>query len=197
MRRPDSEAKFESAHRAAEVGGGEVADFEALFRAEYDGLCDFAERYVRTSAIAEELVQGVFLRVWERRAVLPPNAVTRAYLYAATRNAALQHGRHEQVDRRWREAGGAAGLAESTADAADAGVDLDGLEAAIERAIAALPERRRLIFTLSRHQGLRYAEIAEMLGISVGTVEVQMNRALKALRVQLAPYLLALLAVLR
>jgi RNA polymerase sigma-70 factor (ECF subfamily) len=58
----------------------------------------------------------------------------------------------------------------------------------IERSIAALPDRRREIFTLSREQGLKYREIAEKLGISIKTVETQMGQALKDLRENLKEY---------
>lgn len=171
------------------------AALEALFQREYDGLCDFAERYVRTEAVAEELVQDVFLRLWRRRSATPLETVTRAYLYASVRNAALQVLRHERVDLQWRAAQAVAPAPRP--QAADAHLAAADLRLAAEAAIASLPERCRLVFTLSRQQGLRYSEIARALGISEGTVEIQMNRALKALRAKLAPYLVLLLVVLR
>jgi RNA polymerase sigma-70 factor (ECF subfamily) len=62
------------------------------------------------------------------------------------------------------------------------------LAAALQSALARLPERRRLVFTLSREQGLTYNEIAKLLGISPKTVEMQMGRAYRTLRKYLAPY---------
>ncbi len=59
----------------------------------------------------------------------------------------------------------------------------------MRRAVADLPERCREVFRLSREQGLRYAEIATALGISVKTVEAQMGKALRLLRDRLAPWL--------
>ena len=70
------------------------------------------------------------------------------------------------------------------------------LEERIRGAISSLPERCRLIFELSRFEGLKYAEIASKLDISVKTVENQMMKALKILREQLAKYLTILLWLL-
>jgi RNA polymerase sigma-70 factor (ECF subfamily) len=180
-----------------ESGAADRIALETLFRAEYDGLCDFVERSIHEPAVAEDIVQGVFLRVWQRRAVLPVTQVSRAYLYSAARNAVIQRGRHGRVVRQWQETQAATSAFESVAESVDAELELSELNAAVARAVASLPERRRLVFTLSRNHGLRYAEIAEMLGISVGTVEIHMNRALKTLRAILAPYLAILLLTLR
>jgi RNA polymerase sigma-70 factor (ECF subfamily) len=59
----------------------------------------------------------------------------------------------------------------------------------VQRALADLPDRCREVFRLSREQGLRYAEIAEALGISIKTVEAQIGKALRLLRARLAPWL--------
>src|SRR4051812_24888483 len=70
---------------------------EALFREHYTGLCGFVTRYVTSRDIAEEVVQEVFLRVWEQREAVAAVMPTRAYLYAAVRNQALTILRHERV----------------------------------------------------------------------------------------------------
>jgi RNA polymerase sigma-70 factor (ECF subfamily) len=206
---PNEPESIRDSHRNAEPAGGgdgdarlrvlrdDEAALEALFRAEYDGLCAFVERYVRGAAVAEELVQEIFLRLWRRRGVLPPAAVTRAYLYAAARNGAVQHIRHARVDLRWREAKAVGERPEPASQAADADLMVGELAEAAERAVASLPERCRMVYTLSRQQGLRYAEIAETLGIAPGTVEIHMNRAFKLLRGKLAPYLLFLISAIR
>lgn len=206
MRPNEPEGVPEPPRNAASAADGEShlrilrddeAALETLFRAEYDGLCAFTERYVRSAAVAEELVQEIFLRLWRRRDVLPPAAVTRAYLYAAARNGAVQHIRHARVDLRWREAKTSAERPEPAGQAADADLMVGELAGAAEQAIASLPERCRMVYTLSRQQGLRYTEIAEVLGIAPGTVEIHMNRAFKLLRGKLAPYLLLLLSAVR
>ena len=89
------------------------------------------------------------------------------------------------------------GIGPMSRHAADAAseVELADLRRAVARAIDALPERCRLIFTMSREQDLSYAEIARILDISVKTVETQMGRALKALRARLVGYLPIALAL--
>jgi RNA polymerase sigma-19 factor, ECF subfamily len=167
--------------------------FEAVFRAHYPGLCEFVTGYVRSADIAHELVQDLFLRIWELQGT--PNAppLTKAYLYSAARNRAIKHLRHERVVVRWEER--ASREAEpSEASAADEVHCLDLADAAA-RAIASLPERCRMVYTLSRQQHLSYAEIAQILGIAESTVETQMWRALKHLRTRLAPFLLTAASV--
>lgn len=154
----------------------------ALFREHYTGLCGFVTRYVKSRDIAEEVVQEVFLRVWEQSeapaAILP----TRAYLYAAARNQALTILRHERVVDRHVRRQTSPGTPVPTHPPANASVELDELTRVARRAIASLPERSRIVFQLSRDQGMTYAEIATVLGISVKTVEGTMMRALKKLR---------------
>ncbi len=130
----------------------------------------------------------MFLRVWERRARLDPAGSLRALLYRSAHNAALNHIKHREIERRWAQAAQAA--PEPVAPEAEAGVRERELSGAIQDAIASLPERCRQIFLMSRQQGLSYAEIAELLGLSVKTVETQMGRALKALRAALSGFLL-------
>lgn len=178
----------------ADAGRSNVAEFEALFRTHHAGLCDFVYAYVRSHEVARELVQDLFLRLWERADAVP-SPITAAYLYTAARNRAIRHIRRERVAARWveRQVHDPAPVASSPS--ADAAVQERELREAIDRIVAGLPERCRLVFTLSRHQHLSNAEIAATLGISVKTVEQQMWRALKVLRVKLAPFLVLLLVV--
>ena len=174
---------YRIAHHSPEwfdrIRRGDEAAFEALFRALAPGLCALATRYVGAPAVAEELVQELFLDLWTRRESLVVHESLTAYLHAATRHRALNHLARERRQHRFTE--GAARLRDG-ADPAAPGESalLDALE--LQDAIAALPARCRLVFTLSRQQDLTYVEIATALGLSVKTVETQMGRALRALR---------------
>ena len=165
---------------------GDAASFDALFRAHYSGLCRFVCRMVRDRDAAEELVQDLFLRVCQREAAGGPAAVTRAYLYAAARNLALNHLKHQRIADAWsaREA------AEHEEDAPGIDFEGDGRELArvARSAVASLPDRGRQVFLLNRQQQLTYDEIARALGISVKTVETHMVRALRALRAALVAH---------
>lgn len=163
----------------------DIATFEAVFRAHYAPLCDYVYSYVRSRAVAQELVQDLFLRLWER-APGPAGTLAASYLYAAARNRALGHLRRERVAAAWASD---PALATPAAPAADEPLHEHELREAVDRAVAELPERCRLVFTLSRYRRLSNAEIARTMAISVNTVEQQMWRALKTLRVKLAPYI--------
>ncbi|MEJ7811523.1 MAG: RNA polymerase sigma-70 factor [Gemmatimonadaceae bacterium] len=161
------------------------AAFEALFRAHYAPLCEFVYGYVGVREAAEELVQDVFFGVWTRRERWEPSDSARAYLYGAARNRALNHLRNARATRHRDERAGAEEAAPAMgAPAPDAAARIEREEtaAAVRRAIAALPERARLAVTLRWEHGLRYAEVAEVMGISTKGVERLLTRAMTALR---------------
>ncbi len=166
---------------------GDVGSFEELFSACYAPLCSFAARYVHDGFVAEEIVQGLFCKIWERRERLDDSGSIRAYLYRAVRNEALKH-RQRVEPRRQSLEPVTSHYADPSPDPED---DLSCLEfeKALERVLAELPERRRTVFDLSRTHGLTYREIAEMLGISIKTVETQMSRTLRHLERRLADFL--------
>jgi RNA polymerase sigma-70 factor (ECF subfamily) len=161
--------------------------FGALFRQFYPELCNFVVQYVRSRAVAEELVQDLFLRLWERRMDWKAELPSRSYLYQAVRNRALDHLKHERVvDRGVRPSLYSGDAAQPAVDEELAG---QSLEAALRVAIEQLPDRTRQVFVLSRGHGLSYAQIADALDVSVKTVEAQMARAFRLLRDRLRSYL--------
>jgi RNA polymerase sigma-70 factor (family 1) len=178
-RRLPEESEWVEAIRA-----GDPSAFEALFHAYHAGMCAFAYRYLGARDLAEEIAQEVFLCVWERRETWHISTSVRSYLLTAVRNAALSYLRHERVVRRRQTE-----IPEAQVTFA-ASPEVRALEAetitAVQEAIGRLPERCRLVFTLHREQGLTYNEVAEVLGVSPRTVEVQIGRALKTLRKRLA-----------
>jgi RNA polymerase sigma-70 factor (ECF subfamily) len=173
------------------VRAGNEAAFEQLFREYYNPLCVFVQRYVGGAEVAEELVETVFARLWEQRERWEVRGDLTAYLYSAARNQAVTYRRHAAVERRMRERslrdGVSPGVSQVRYDPQQQS-EADELTTAIRNAVECLPERSRLIFTLRWQHHLSYAEIAATLDIATKTVETQLNRALKALRVHLRPY---------
>jgi RNA polymerase sigma-70 factor, ECF subfamily len=182
----DEGSSLDSQALSQRIRAGDVAAFETAFRMYYPRLCSFARHRVGSLAAAEEIVQETFLRVWQNRQRLDPGQSLRAYLFRSVLNHSLNEMKHRQVENRWLQLETTSSL---TSSAADDAAQTSELAAAVQQTLAALPERCRLIFTMSRDQGLTYAEIAEALGISIKTVETQMGRALKSLRTSLATYL--------
>jgi RNA polymerase sigma-70 factor (ECF subfamily) len=169
---------------------GSDAEFEALFRAHYAPLCAFVTRMVGSRAVAEELVQELFLYLWEHRATWSAHTSIRPYLYTAARNATLNYLRREKLEERAMQGDeGTIALFTRSQLEIEREVALAEFERAVKRAIAQLPRRCGEVYTLSREQFLSYAEIGEVMGISTKTVEVHMGRAFKLLRKHLAPYL--------
>jgi len=168
------------------VQDGDETAFEDMFRAYYPRLCRFAAEYVDSANRARDLVQDVFLRIWEQRAEWTVQRSLKAYLYRAVRNRALNEvrrrdTRHEaEEDLEYTTDGN---TREGAVEAVHGGV----LSEKVEAAIQALPKRRRTAFLLHRRHGLTYKEIARAMDITPKTVENQIGRALKALRNDLAP----------
>ena len=170
----------------ARLRDGDERAFDAIFRAWYAPLVRMAEGMLRQRAVAEEVVQDVMLELWRRRETLSPDGSPQAYLFQATRNRALNHLRHVRVEER----GETNAAAELTMPAsADRSLAEGEIDVAVREAIATLPPRCREVFELSRMHGLKYAEIAQTLGVSVKAVEAQMGKALRTLRERLAPWL--------
>jgi RNA polymerase sigma-70 factor (ECF subfamily) len=162
-----------------------AAQFDELVLSSYARLCQFAYRIVGSRAVAEDIVQDVFASLWRRQGEFDFNDPL-PYLYRAVRNRAISLRRQEH-----RRAGWLAQLARERQESESSQSEPESadLASAIEKAVASLPERRRLIFAMSREQHLSYGQIAQALDISIKTVETQMGRALRSLRDRLAPYL--------
>jgi RNA polymerase sigma-70 factor (ECF subfamily) len=170
----------------ARLRQGDHAAFDAIFRQWYEPVVRTANRILHDPGVAEEVAQEVLLELWRRREQLPEGSSVPGYLLQAARNRALNHLRHLQVQKKSQVFVEAL---HEPAEHADAGAEANELETAIHEAIGALPPRTREVFLLSRERNLRYAEIAEQLGVSVKAVEANMTRALKQLRERLAPFL--------
>lgn len=162
------------------------ASFEELYRRHYAGLVAYARGLLGETAAAEDTVQDVFAAVWRRQKELELRGRFRSYLYSGVRNRALDRLNHAKGAVRHRRPAATALM--PSGRPADAGVRHRELASAIEAAIQRLPDRARESFLMSRDGGLSYAEIAEVLEVSVKAVEGSISRALRALRHDLAPF---------
>jgi RNA polymerase sigma-70 factor (ECF subfamily) len=176
----------------AQMRAGEGNAFAMLFERYYDALCAFAAGYTASHAEAEEIVEDLFVRLWELREQLEIRGSLKSYLYMATRNRALNHAREARTeiqrieDARFDAAAPAMG---QPALALDEELHLADFARAVVSAVDGLPARTRQVFLLHRQHGLTYAEIAAALEISPKTVENLLGRALKHLRARLAHFL--------
>lgn len=165
---------------------GEAEAFEEIYRYYYPRLGQFALRYVHSKQVAEDVVHQVFFAVWKNRTRLEPKGTLRSYLYTAVRNQALKY-LDKENNRQHVELGGHPELQTWEVNREEH-IEYKEFSRAVQAAVGQLPERRRHIFLMHREDGLTYREIAEVLGISVKTVETQMRRSLKFLQHKLSHF---------
>jgi RNA polymerase sigma-70 factor (ECF subfamily) len=168
---------------------GNYKAFDAMFVAYADPLCAYVYGLLRSRDDAQEVVQDLFLWIWEHRTGWDVPGELRTYLYRSARNRAISRMRHRRVQHLFR-------LRSASTDSLDAiprsvlpeaqdRLEADELSRAIALALEALPERCRQVFLLSRQHHMSYAEVAQVMQISPKTVENHMARALAGLRAAL------------
>jgi RNA polymerase sigma-70 factor, ECF subfamily len=166
--------------------GAGLAQFEDVFKAHFKNLHIYAVTIIKDDAAAEEIVQNVFFKLWEKRGQVKIEQSLTSYLYRAVHNESLNYLKHAKVKAAHQaHAGQNSHIQDNTTDPAA----LKELRQKIDAALNELPEQCRTVFQLSRFEGLKYRMIADELGISVKTVENHMGKALKLLRTKLAEFL--------
>lgn len=173
---------------------GDEQVFEEFFKTYYERLCNYANTILNDMDEAEEMVQGAFLAMWEKRETIEVHSSLKSYLYRAVYNSSLNHVKHLKVRQKydnWHQHN--ATLEHNSTSESLIASELDAIA---QNAINNLPPQCQNVFKLSRFENLSYAEIAEQMGISVKTVENHMIKALKVLREKLKDYLPLLIWVL-
>ena len=132
---------------------------------------------------AKNLVHEVFIQVWEKFDSLPEDTHYKSYCYTAVRNKCLNYIRDKK------KFVAIENVAEHQLTEINSTLETSELEQKIEAAIASLPEKCRMVFEMNRIEGLKYAEIAEKMNISIKTVEAQMSKALGVMREHLREFL--------
>lgn len=174
-----------------EIRIGNEAVFETVFRRYYAPLCRYALPMLGDHDEAEEVVQSVFVAIWERRDSLLITSSLKAYLYRAVHNRCLNRINQQAVQAGHREQAAAELYTDGASPTQSLLIDELGVQ--LQRAIRLLPEQCRRVFELSRFDELSYKEIADRLGIATKTVENQIGKALRILRTELSDYLPLLL----
>jgi RNA polymerase sigma-70 factor, ECF subfamily len=164
------------------------AAFEHFFKIHFASLCTWCQhKYNFDTDIAKEVVHTAFIKLWKNRSTLSADMPIKAFLHKVIINTSLDILRHAKVRERFERF--VQQRNESAGSTPQENYDTKKLQADIDNAVSELPDQMRTIFELSRYEGLKYAEIARQLNVSINTVETQMGRALKKLRIKLAGYL--------
>ncbi|XOV67935.1 MAG: RNA polymerase sigma-70 factor [Fluviicola sp.] len=162
-----------------------ITDYESTFREHYEPLTRYAHSILKNQEEAEDAVQKLFIKFWEKRFELQIENV-RAYLYRATYNTCLNEVKSKKNLRNHVSEDDVQILA---SDDSSNNILEEELQSQIETAMEVLPEKCRQVFQLSRFEEKSYKEISEELNISVKTVENHIAKALKIMRTELSEYL--------
>jgi RNA polymerase sigma-70 factor, ECF subfamily len=174
---------------------GDEQAFELLFRKYYVRLCGFANKFIYDPEEAREIVQESFLKIWEGREDIDPEDSLKSYLFKIVQNLSLNRLRKKKVESKYIEIYKLVYIDHSEFSSYESLLGLE-LEENINAAINKIPPKCKRIFELSRMEGMKYKDIAEVLHISVKTVEAQMSKALNLLRLELKDYLDVLIIIL-
>ncbi len=169
------------AERVRRAAGGDVAAYESLYREHVGQVHALCLRMVRNEPEAEELVQDIFVRVWDRLGSFRGDSAFGTWVHRLAVNVVIESFR---AKKRWRERVDAEADPNVVADtvfARVAGADLD-----LERAVGMLPPQARMVFLLHDVEGHKHREIAAQTGLAVGTWKAHLHRARQLLRAALA-----------
>lgn len=163
------------------IQGGDIKEFERLFTKYYEPLCRFANTFLKDMDTAEDIVQEFFYGFWKNRISFTLKLSLNSYLYQSIRNNALHYLQHIAVRQKYAE-----NLKNETQDTFFVSqpdeIGYRELKKVIDETLKQLPERCSRIFCLNRFEGKKYREIAEILSISIKTVEADMGKALQLFR---------------
>lgn len=178
------------------VAEGSETAFEGLFKAHFKSLHAYARVMLEDDMLAEEAVQQVFFRIWERKQQFSVHTSVKAFLYRAVYNECMNYLKRQKTKAGHADYAMHIHKTEAGYESPLMRIERTELESELQKAMNELPEQCRNIFYMSRFDELKYREISEQLGLSVKTVEAQMGKALKILRKKLAEYLPLLLWLL-
>jgi RNA polymerase sigma-70 factor, ECF subfamily len=166
-------------HRLVQqIKEGNDESFREIFHAYYEGLCQYAFTLLRDMDDAEDVVQSMFLKIWEKRQELNINHTFKSYLYKAVYHQCVNQFDHRAVRLKFQERV----TVDKSHRVQQPEVFPYELEERIVAVIKTLPKQCRTIFMMSRYQEMKYVEIAKELDISVNTIENQISKALRILR---------------
>jgi RNA polymerase sigma-70 factor (ECF subfamily) len=165
----------------AGLKNGDHHAFEYFFKKYSKRVYGFAFKMLNNKHESENMVQVIFMKLWENREFLDENLSLKSYLFQITRNTVtnlLKRKIHHQVYLDYMKGS-------ESCNNMDDEIEYQELNKEIENSIEGLPERRKAMFLMSRYENMSYKEIAAKLNVSVNTVDTQIRHALKYLKEEL------------
>lgn len=158
-------------------------EFKKLYNAYSGRIYNYALGLSHDSYLAEEILQAVFIQLWENRQSLRSPDRMLQYLYTSAKNTFLNYCKHELTQRVYEQY-----MLEHFEETSNEDVEkqeAQSLELFIKNIVHAMPPVRQKVFLMSRYKGMAYKEIAEQLGISERTVETHITLAMKQIKEKL------------
>ena len=164
----------------SKVKMSDIKAFELLFQKYYQALCFLSKRYTNDITTSKEIVQDLFIHIWEHRVDIIINTSFKSYLYTSIRYNSIRRIKNDKK----------VNILDTLPEQINYNEFHDHIEYAelqerIIKVIDSLPKQCRKIFIMSRFDRLKYSEIASELGLSIKTVEAQISKALRILQYHL------------
>jgi RNA polymerase sigma-70 factor (ECF subfamily) len=175
-----------------EIKAGNMFAFDALYRKYNKKLYKFGYSILKSTEEAENLIQDVFLNLWENRHKVEKNSSIKSYVFTITYNSAISIIRKKARESQFIEY--LKTLQDINVEPVNVELEYNELTSKLDEIINELPRRQKEVYLLHKVEGLKYNEIAERLNISVNTIENHMSHALKTIRKKLGNY--SLIAIL-
>jgi RNA polymerase sigma-70 factor (ECF subfamily) len=154
-----------------------IDDFRSLFDQYYQGLKSFIYYKIGDIEAAEDIVQEVFLKLWDKRESIEMKTV-KSFLFTIANNMSINHLKHRTIVFNFARNE----IPRNSAETPQFALELKEFQAKLEKILADMPENSRVVFLMNRIEKLTYNEIAERLGLSVKAIEKRMSSALSFLR---------------
>ena len=184
--------KYSDEELMQEIKAGNMFAFDALYEKYCKRVYKFAYSILKTREEAENLMQDVFLNLWENRHKVEKGSSVKSYVFTITYNSAISIIRKKARESEFVEYLKA--VQKINVDPVDMVLEYNELTNKLDEIIYSLPKRQKEVYLLHKVEALKYNEIAERLHISVNTIENHMSRVLKTIREKLGNY--SLIAIL-
>lgn len=172
---------------------GDSSAFSIVFTQYYSDLVMFANKFIRDRETSEEIVQDVFIKIWESRDIIIITSSLKSFLLKSVQNKCIDRLRHLKIRDKYQSA-----VLDNPVlfeNDTENYILHSELKTSLEKALIKIPEDIANTFSFSRFDGLSYKEIAEKQNISVRTVEVRVSKALVLLREHLKDYLMIIFLI--
>lgn len=163
-----------------ELTNSNESSLEVLFNYYYPRLYHFSKSFLKIETGIDDILQEVFLKVWQNRKQITSVSTFNAYIFTITKNLLLNEIRRRLNNEKIKDNLQKLSIAEEYRTFDD--VEYNDLKVKIENIVNELPERQKEVYNLSREEGLSHKEIAEKLGISPKTVEYHITQSISFLK---------------